>query len=497
MFFAKKLSREELMGSSETSFAGSWKDYLRQSAGHYYDAHEGLSRIKKVYLYNAIPDGKAKADLIVDGTDSPAADESALGKSGRYLHLPEGFKTGAFASKHYMQTFAHELAHYIYGIQDSYGGVIKDADGDLIPQEYLTARQEGAAISISGAPSTTAAGLNYRSYMWSNDWLKYRLNSVKGQAFMGPFFYEPSGRLVNGGYPYGSIMSSAITAGDGRDSEFSTPASHFAPRTLNFKMPSYKYPGFFFGTSTRAADKTPQTYTLETFQHHDKGGKSEWDMVSEYLNVAIPTSISTQTLSEANMPQVILVGGAAVVICIDRSGSMEDYDRMNQAKQGANAAVTQLRSKNPTTEEAGHFAGVVSFSSSASVDQAILELDSEATVSGVRDVINGFSPSGGTSIGGGLRASLTQLLNYPDMTKAIILLTDGEHNTGEEPAAVLPDLITNNVKVYTIGLGDSPDIAALRVRLVKLKMAGTWISSFSISWPRSAGQGLPLLLTYP
>ena len=460
VYFAKKRTREELIGTDSSNFTGSWKDYFRQASNRYYDSHEGLSRIKRIYLYNALPDGVARSDVKVDQS-GPSANPNSLGLSGRYVYLPENFKNTAFSSAHSMMSFAHELGHYLYGILDSYGGQIEDSAGVRLPLEVLTAAQQTGPFT---AAKPDPSSLNFRTYMWGDQWLRARVGAFAGQTltgpalYGGPVFYEPTGRLSGGVYPNGSLMSTRLGSASVRDCEFSTPASHHSGSNYTFRMPSYNT-----GSGTRPADSTAQTYTLKNEQHA-QNGKSEWTMVEEsgLHNLTVPTGqLATQALSEALMPEVILVGGAAVVLCIDVSGSMSSENRMALAQSGANAALSQFRIKNTTTGDDGHFSGLVSFDDVAVVNVALQELVNEGVRGTIRSAVNALAPDGSTSIGGGLRTSLNEVISQTDKTKAIILLSDGAHNSGESPASVIPDLRTNDVKVYTIALGSSADTSTL------------------------------------
>jgi subtilisin-like proprotein convertase family protein len=416
-------------------------------------------------LYNALPDGLGKADVNVAGNAStPSAAVNGFGNSGMYVNLAEDFKTKAFASSHSMQSFAHELGHYIYGLRDSYGGQVLDSTGTKLPLEFLAATAQNSPF---GAGRQKPASLNFRTYMWSDSWLRYRVNGFSGQTlsgpamYGGPVLYEPSGRKVGSDFPNGSIMSFALGSNSFRDNEYSTVSSHLGATDYTFRMPSYTYKNAANASAVRAADATAKIYTLVNNQHDGNAGKSEWEMVAGYLGLSAPTTISAQTLAEVDMPEVILVDGAAIMLCIDRSGSMSAENRMALAQSGANAALSQFRLRNATTSESGHYSGLVSFDNATSVNVPVQELANEGVRTTIRSAVNGLAPGGSTSIGGGLRGSLNQLLTLPDKTKAIILLSDGEHNSGEAPAAVIPDLVANGVKVYTIALGNSADTSTL------------------------------------
>jgi hypothetical protein len=159
------------------------------------------------------------------------------------------------------------------------------------------------------------------------------------------------------------------------------------------------------------------------------------------------------------------IGAAArFVLCLDRSGSMSG-SRIALAKTGAKDFVTQARL--PRTEFGrtvpGDEVGVVSFSSSTSVNSALAELTSEADKTAVRNAIDLIGAGGATSIGGGLRTSLNQLVGKgtPGCIEAIILLSDGFHNTGESPSSVIPDIVSRGAVVFSIGIGAGADVTTL------------------------------------
>lgn len=461
VYYDQRQAPATLIGTGG-SFDGTWKDYFRKSAVHYYDAHEGLSRIKRIYLYNAVADGKTKADIFVTN-DGPSANPGGFGKNALYVFLPRDFHTRGLASSHYITTLAHELTHYVYNITDSYGGQLYYEDIKM-PLEYLTRAEQQSPF---GAGGTRPDGLNFRTYMWTNEWLKYRVPGLTGPASAGgKLFYELSGKpSVAGGVPdRGSLMSTPVNT-TLRDSEYSTSISHVLPADYSFQMPAYRYVNSSGVLDTMPADNIAFGYKLSNNQH-DKHQKGEWPMVLAYhaaagRNWALPATFAKQTFTtESQYPEVILVDAAALVLCLDTSGSMADENRMDLAKAGARAAIGQLRARTPEGIP-GHFAGVVSFSDYTTVNAWTQEVLSDATRSTFNAAVGNLSPYGATSIGGGLRTSLEELLDHPDKARAIILLSDGEHNAGESPSSVIPDLVANSVKVYTIAVGDGADFSTL------------------------------------
>lgn len=145
------------------------------------------------------------------------------------------------------------------------------------------------------------------------------------------------------------------------------------------------------------------------------------------------------------------------VVTLDRSGSMAG-SKMDTAKAGGRLFVDLTRA----TDELG----VSSYSSSASVDYTINTM-TDTNKTAAKAAINALSASGATNIGGGLQTSLNMITGEGDpvSNEVIILLSDGQHNTGTHPDAVIPALKARGVVVYTIGIGDAD--AALMSSIAK------------------------------
>lgn len=467
LYLAERAEVSEILGTNNQS----WEHYLRVSAQHYFDSHEGRSKIARVYVYNGIPEGKQKADIWASGTEGASAHPNGLGVSSNYLFLPGDMHTQTFTAphadhrEHHAKTLAHEVGHYFYGLADVYGGHILTSgswqgDGEALPVEHRT----------------VDPGFNYRPYMWSDQWLRNQVSELNNyvSALASPqnrAFYNLSGRPVGGIYLNESIMGVNLTRSPYSDAEFSTPASHVSGTNHNFKMPKFTYVllSTLLGNLTwsRAADKSVTSYKLVNDQQW-RHGRSDWSVIADWHNArlkntswTVPANLTTQTLSGAQQPEVIIVGDSAVVICLDRSGSMTEESRMPLAKAGAQSAVNLMRVRGRETPN-GHFAGISSFADSAGMNASITEITGDATRATLSSAVQGLVANGVTNIGGGLRVSMNALLQHPEKSKTIILLSDGFHNTGENPSTVVPDLINNKITVYTIAVGSSADRVLLK-----------------------------------
>jgi hypothetical protein len=140
------------------------------------------------------------------------------------------------------------------------------------------------------------------------------------------------------------------------------------------------------------------------------------------------------------------VAGLRVVLVLDRSGSMAAEDRLTFAKRGANLFIDFLRT--------GDAIGVVSFDSAPTVNFPLTTIGA-GTQSSAKAAVNGVALGGATNIGGGLQAALN-LINAQaghSCNTLIVLLSDGDHNTGTPPDAVIPALQDAGVAVLSVGVG--------------------------------------------
>jgi hypothetical protein len=135
-----------------------------------------------------------------------------------------------------------------------------------------------------------------------------------------------------------------------------------------------------------------------------------------------------------------------VMLVIDRSGSMSADDRLGFAKSAAKLFVNFLRE--------GDAVGVASFADGALLNFPLTTIGA-GTKAAVNTAIDGLVASGSTNIGGGLQVGLNQLTGQAERScnEVIVLLSDGDHNIGTHPTAVLPSLKTEGVTVFTVAVG--------------------------------------------
>jgi Ca-activated chloride channel family protein len=144
--------------------------------------------------------------------------------------------------------------------------------------------------------------------------------------------------------------------------------------------------------------------------------------------------------------------GIDMIIAFDVSGSMlaEDLkpNRISAAKETVKQFIQGISSDR---------IGLVVFAGRA-FTQAPLTFDydiliqylEEISTESINQNVRGLN---GTGIGNALSTSLFKLEKSQDRSKVIILLTDGESNTGLDPLIVARLAKEKGVKIYTIGIG--------------------------------------------
>jgi hypothetical protein len=250
-------------------------------------------------------------------------------------------------------------------------------------------------------------------------------------------------------HAYGVADEYSGPSGGAEDAPFPDTA------TLNYSiMDNYFTRGGRAGTGT--------TYTLnemcvasnhdpdgDTWQE-DRNGESAWETVAGQTRFPItaPTGLPVAAAPASQAVTFVNgIGGLRAMLVLDRSGSMSVNQRLDFAKQGASRFVDLL--------SVGDGVGVASFSSGATVNSPLTTIAGTAEQSAAKAAISGLSAGGATNVGGGLLAGLNQLTGQPNRScnEIIVLLSDGDHNTGTSPGSVIPQLQQENVTVLSIGVG--------------------------------------------
>jgi Ca-activated chloride channel homolog len=140
--------------------------------------------------------------------------------------------------------------------------------------------------------------------------------------------------------------------------------------------------------------------------------------------------------------------GVDLVVAIDVSASMQARDlapsRFEKARREAQSLINMLD---------GDRVSIVVFSGTAFV-QCPLTLDYGAASMLLASTSTEMLPTPGTAIGSAIRAATTSLTPYPERSKVLVLMTDGEDH-GSDPAAAAKEAADAGVRIYPVGFGST------------------------------------------
>ena len=158
-----------------------------------------------------------------------------------------------------------------------------------------------------------------------------------------------------------------------------------------------------------------------------------------------PEIISTATRSDRD-----------IALVLDVSGSMSVNGKFNALRDGLNTFL-QVLDETPQDE-------FVSLSTYSSSSRAIQDMTNNLQL--IRDGFSRERPGGLTAIGFGLNTGRVSILRDRNTRsfaeKAIVLMTDGRHNTGPPPETVARNCARADIVVHTITFGNGADQSRMR-----------------------------------
>jgi VWFA-related protein len=143
---------------------------------------------------------------------------------------------------------------------------------------------------------------------------------------------------------------------------------------------------------------------------------------------------------------------AAVVLDFDTSGSMNEGNAIEQARQAGNALVGQLGQTDQVA--------VLTFSDSI---QLVRDFTSDRSV--LVSAVDGLTAAGNTALYDGVGAAVGTAARAPAQRRAIVLLSDGKDEGGvshTDRGAALAAAQAASIPFFVVGLGQSIDQAFLQ-----------------------------------
>jgi Ca-activated chloride channel family protein len=144
------------------------------------------------------------------------------------------------------------------------------------------------------------------------------------------------------------------------------------------------------------------------------------------------------------------IEGIDIVIALDVSGSMQDTDLQPNRLDAAKMVIQDFVRRRPSDR-----IGLVVFGREA-YTHVPLTLDHGTLLRMLAELRLGIIDGNGTAIGNGIGVALNRLRHSDARSKVIIVLTDGENNSGNiSPEQAARFAQTMKVKVYTILAGNN------------------------------------------
>ena len=144
-----------------------------------------------------------------------------------------------------------------------------------------------------------------------------------------------------------------------------------------------------------------------------------------------------------------------IAIVVDRSGSMDDYNRWEGLSNAMKVFLKEIKNTEQT-----EYLSLSSYSTNATKNQTLTD-----NVKKIRKKFKKLEPNGWTNIGGGLIKG-TNSLQYDSNSrqyaaKTIILMTDGWHNTGTNPYYAAGVARDRGHTVHTIAFGSGANASLM------------------------------------
>jgi len=168
-----------------------------------------------------------------------------------------------------------------------------------------------------------------------------------------------------------------------------------------------------------------------------------WPQAAAFCAFATAAALLWSALARPHITARFPASDAAIILCIDTSGSMSAADIQPTRWEAAKNAARALIDRTP----GGTKVGIVTFSSNAVVVQAPTA-DRESAINALERIP---APGGATAIGDALTLAGEQ---FPRRGHhVVILMTDGVNNRGADPLAASAELAARHTPVYTVGIG--------------------------------------------
>lgn len=154
-----------------------------------------------------------------------------------------------------------------------------------------------------------------------------------------------------------------------------------------------------------------------------------------------------------NSSEETKASGIDIMMAIDISGSMDGLDFSTSTQKRTRLDAVKVVVKEFISNRPNDRIGVVAFAGRPYLASP-LTLDHDWLFKRLDVLETGMIQSGGTAIGSAIASSANHLSRVESKSKIIVLLTDGENNSGAiEPLPAAEAAEALGIKIYTVGAG--------------------------------------------
>jgi Ca-activated chloride channel homolog len=210
------------------------------------------------------------------------------------------------------------------------------------------------------------------------------------------------------------------------------------------------------------------TMERSTSQQARANQSSKWKLTLIWVLLVIATA-NPHRVGE---PLGKITSGRDLMLAVDISGSMEATDLAIQGQLYPRLDVVKNVLNEFIDNRDGDRLGLILFGENAYL-QTPLTFDRETVRTMLNEAQIGFAGSSRTAIGDGIGLAVKRLKERPEQNRVLILLTDGQNNTGEVDPLKAAELASKaGIKIYTVGVG-ADEMLIRSLRTGSTRMQGT------------------------
>lgn len=244
---------------------------------------------------------------------------------------------------------------------------------------------------------------------------------------------------------------------------------------------TFSYPWLFFLLPPlwyclyRCREQLTPRYFVHLSFFSVRRGWIKWLWIVRYLVVLLMvTALASPVVIDRNDP--LNREGVDVVLAIDASGSM-GASGFDPTTRESRFEIAKKIVKRFILERIGDNAGVVVFGDYAFIASPVTY--EKGVVAEMMDYLTYGMAGQNTAIGEGIAMGVRALEDSRADSKVLILLTDGEHNSGRiSPKVATALAVKHGVRIYTVGMGQKGEFDETMLKRIAEESGGAFYAAY-------------------